>query len=418
MSAGPIAVIDLETTGLFPFRHDRVVEIAVVLVRAEGRVEREFVSLVNPGRDLGPSSVHGLMSEDVRLAPQFSEIAATMLGVLNGTIALAAHNVRFDRQFLESEFSRAGSLLPDCHWICTMELAGGGRLSECCRDYGISVEGEPHRALSDARATAQLLTCLLSDHPREVKKLSQLVPIRWPVIPATGKQPLTRDESRIRQTERPTFLQRLLERRSDHPLPEATEGAVIAYGALLDRAFEDRRVDDLEADALVEMATRWGLSTDQIEHAHSNYLNQLASAALADGNVTEAERRDLKLVARLLGHANQDMDKILSEAAAMLSESRTSPVSAPATEMGLVGMRVCFTGELQCQLGGQSISRELAEDLAAKAGLIVVDSVTKKCDLLVVADPYSQSGKAKKARRYGTRIMHEAVFWNAIGVRV
>ena len=30
-------------------------------------------------------------------------------------------------------------------------------------------------------------------------------------------------------------------------------------------------------------------------------------------------------------------------------------------------MRVCFTGELQCQYGGQMISRELAEELATKA---------------------------------------------------
>ena len=65
LSAGPIAVIDVETTGLFPFRHDRVVEVAAVIARADGRIEREFVSLVNPARDIGPSSIHGLTSEDI-----------------------------------------------------------------------------------------------------------------------------------------------------------------------------------------------------------------------------------------------------------------------------------------------------------------------------------------------------------------
>ncbi|WP_370651806.1 exonuclease domain-containing protein [Microbacterium sp.] len=33
------AVIDLETTGLFPERHDRIVEVAVVHVSPEGVVE-------------------------------------------------------------------------------------------------------------------------------------------------------------------------------------------------------------------------------------------------------------------------------------------------------------------------------------------------------------------------------------------
>jgi NAD-dependent DNA ligase len=44
--------------------------------------------------------------------------------------------------------------------------------------------------------------------------------------------------------------------------------------------------------------------------------------------------------------------------------------------------------------------------------------VTKGLDLLVVADPATQSSKAKKAREYGTRIMAEAAFWTALGARV
>jgi DNA polymerase-3 subunit epsilon len=79
---------------------------------------------------------------------------------------------------------------------------------------------------------------------------------------------------------------------------------------------------------------------------------------------------------------------------------------------------VCFTGEFQCSYQGQTISRELAEELSTNAGLQVADSVTKKLDILVVADPQSQSGKAKKARQYGIRILHEPVFWKSLGVEV
>jgi len=415
---GPIAVVDVETTGLFPFRHDRVVEVAVVVIQADGRVVREFVSLVNPARDIGPSSIHGLTSEDILHAPQFGEIAALLVDALSGTVAIAAHNVRFDQQFLEKEFSRIDCALPECFSICTMQLAGGGRLTECCGDYGVPLEGEAHHALGDARAAARLLATLLADQPRTAQKLSKLMPIQWPTVGRTVKQPITRDESRRHQSEPPTFLQRLLGRMHGSAVPIATDGAVMAYGALLDRVLEDRRVDDSEADALLETATRWGLSGDQIRLAHRDYLNQLALAAVADGIVTDAERRDLKLVARLLGHEQPNLDEILHEAAAKVADTHLGSAPVPTAEESLIGKRVCFTGELQCQHDGEMISRERAEELATGAGLVVMDSVTKKLDLLVLADPHTQSGKAKKARQYGIRIIHEPVFWKAIGVEV
>jgi DNA polymerase-3 subunit epsilon len=415
--AGPIAVIDVETTGLFPFRHDRVVEVAAVVVHVDGRVEREFVSLVNPARDVGPSSIHGLTSEDLLHAPRFEEIAAWILDALRGTVAIAAHNVRFDRQFLDSEFTRLNCQFPDCFSLCTMRLAGGGKLSDCCRDYDISPNADAHSALSDARAAAGLLACLLGDQPRAFQQLTELAPVHWPTVPQATKQPVTRDEAHRRQAEPPTYLQRLLTRMPGSALPDDDQGAVMAYGALLDRVLEDRHVDASEADALVETATRWGLGGDQVSLVHRDYVNRLAVAAVADEVVTDAERRDLNLVMRLLGQDTLDLDQVLSESAAK-SERSPGPAAAQPANENLIGKRVCFTGELQCHHAGQMISREMAEAFAARAGLVVADSVTKKLDLLVLADPLTQSGKAAKARRYGIRIMHEPVFWKAIGVDV
>jgi len=416
---GPIAVIDFETTGLFPHRHDRVVEVAAVVVNGDGTIEREFVSLVNPVRDIGPSSIHGLASEDILHAPRFEEVASLLLDALSGTVAIAAHNVRFDRQFLDCEFSRLERTLPDYFTVCTMQLAGGGKLSTCCRDYGIPADGDGHNALNDARAAARLLVTLLADDPRAAKHLRRLSPIAWPSIPPSGKQPITRDQSRQRHAAPPSYLQRLLERKDSGAFSIATDGAVMAYGALLDRVLEDRQVDHSEADALVAMAGKWGLNKELIEYAHRDYLNQLAIAAVADGVVTDSERRDLKLVARLLGQEKRDLNQVLAEAAtARLAEAGLKKSQPTSEECGLAGKRVCFTGELQSRVDGQLISRERAEELAVAAGLSVLGSVTKKLDLLVLADPHSQSGKAKKAREYGVRIMHEPVFWKAIGVAV
>jgi DNA polymerase III subunit epsilon len=418
MATTAIAVIDVETTGLFPFRNDRVVEVAAILVGADGRVEREFESLVNPGRDIGPSSIHGLTATDILDAPGFEAIAAGVLGVLDGAVAIAGHNVRFDRQFLHAEFSRLGFPLPECPSICTMQLAGGGSLEECCRDFGLPAEAEKHVALADARATARLLVRLLADHPRLMQQLRDSAAIRWPLLPNVSIQPVTREESRRKQSEPPTYLKRLLRRRNEPALSEASDGAVIAYGALLDRALEDRHIDADEADALVETANYWGLSGNQIEYAHRSYLDQLVIAAVLDGAVTDAERRDLRTAGRLLGQSHRDWDNMLGEAAAKLAGTRKYARREHATVSSLTGQKVCFTGELQCTYNERPITRQIAEELSAKAGLVVMDSVTRACDLLVLADPNSQSGKAQRAHKYGVRIMQEVVFWKAIGVRI
>ena len=60
LEEGPIAVVDLETTGLWPQRSDRIIEIAVVRMNPDGTIHSEFETLVNPKRDLGPTYIHGI----------------------------------------------------------------------------------------------------------------------------------------------------------------------------------------------------------------------------------------------------------------------------------------------------------------------------------------------------------------------
>ena len=156
---------------------------------------------------------------------------------------------------------------------------------------------------------------------------------------------------------------------------------------------------------------------DQVRLAHRGYVGRLAATALLDGVVTDAERRDLELVTRLLGMTADDLEAALTEASVTRANGGGSPGTLFETE-SLRGKRVCFTGEILCRHDGRELTRELCEELATAADLTVVDSVTKKLDLLVVADPHTQSGKAKKVREYGIRVMHEPVFWRAVGVGV
>jgi DNA polymerase-3 subunit epsilon len=109
---------------------------------------------------------------------------------------------------------------------------------------------------------------------------------------------------------------------------------------------------------------------------------------------------------------------VLAEASLMMAETNISSTPVPHSHDALIGKVVCFTGELQCRLHGQAITRGVAQRVATEAGCVIATAVTKKLDLLVLADPHSQSGKAKKARQYGVRIVHENVFWSSIGIPV
>src|SRR4030043_2437657 len=90
------AVVDLETTGLFPDRNDRILEVAVIRMNEEGDIVDEYNSLVNPHRDVGPTHIHGISSKDVISAPNFGDIAGDIIHLITGAI-FVSHNVHFDR---------------------------------------------------------------------------------------------------------------------------------------------------------------------------------------------------------------------------------------------------------------------------------------------------------------------------------
>jgi DNA polymerase-3 subunit epsilon len=87
------AVVDLETTGLY-LSTDRVVEVGIVHLDANAEVTGQFCTLINPGRDVGPTNLHGIAAADVYDAPTFADAAATLWQLLAGRV-LVAHKRRF-----------------------------------------------------------------------------------------------------------------------------------------------------------------------------------------------------------------------------------------------------------------------------------------------------------------------------------
>ena len=63
---------------------DRIVEIGIVRVSADGSTVDEYATLINPMRDVGPTHVHGITQEDVAHAPTFVEALGDVLARLAG----------------------------------------------------------------------------------------------------------------------------------------------------------------------------------------------------------------------------------------------------------------------------------------------------------------------------------------------
>ena len=160
-------VVDLETTGLRPGQSG-ICEIGAVRLRGF-EVEAEFETLVNPGLpiDAGASAVTGLRNEQLRGAPP-PAVAVQRFLAFAGDSVLVAHNARFDLAFLDRETerltgSRIGSPVVDTVRLARRLLAGrvaGFGLGQLAWFLG-TAERPCHRALPDARATAELLLALI-----------------------------------------------------------------------------------------------------------------------------------------------------------------------------------------------------------------------------------------------------------------
>jgi DNA polymerase III subunit epsilon len=204
--SGPgFAVIDLETTGFSPYQ-ERIVEVAVVVLDADGAELDSFCTLIDPECSPGPTHIHGITQEMLAGAPTFAEVHPYLAGLLSGRVVVG-HNVdRFDLAFLLAECGRLGEDLSptDVVTIDTLcvaqdhlDLPGKARLIDCCDRYRLTW-ADHHNALGDARVTAALLGAMrieLGDTLLSVDRLLADSGTRtWPG--ATDVRPVIRDRSR------------------------------------------------------------------------------------------------------------------------------------------------------------------------------------------------------------------------------
>src|ERR1700753_608257 len=167
----PLAIIDLETTGI-NLGTDLIVEVTIVKIMPDGKklVKRK---LINPEMPISQGSIdiHGITNEMLKDAPTFRQVANELKQFLDHCDLAGYNSNRFDIPMLVEEFLRVG-----------MEFDGKGRklldvqkifhmmeqrtLSAAYKFYCNKELDGAHRAEADASATWEVLVAQVVKYPQ------------------------------------------------------------------------------------------------------------------------------------------------------------------------------------------------------------------------------------------------------------
>lgn len=104
-----LVFFDIESTGLNVIQ-DRIMQIALIKMKADGGPQEELEMLINPGVLISQEAfeVHGIGPKDVANKPTFAQVAQQLYDFI-GEADLAGYNSnRFDVPMLMEEFARNG----------------------------------------------------------------------------------------------------------------------------------------------------------------------------------------------------------------------------------------------------------------------------------------------------------------------
>jgi len=165
LSDTTFCVVDLETTGGSPARGSKITEVGAVKVRG-GEILGEFQTLVNPD-ELIPAFITvltGITDQMLIEAPRIAEVLPSFLEFARGSI-LVAHNAPFDVGFLKHAARGLEIPWPGFEVVDTAVVARNALTRDEVRNVKLATLAAHfhatttpnHRALSDARATVDVL---------------------------------------------------------------------------------------------------------------------------------------------------------------------------------------------------------------------------------------------------------------------
>jgi DNA polymerase-3 subunit alpha (Gram-positive type) len=183
-------VFDVETTGL-DAANDKIIEIGAVKI-VKGEIIDTFAAFINPQRPL-PENIKrltGITDEMLVDAPLITEVLPKFFDFVGQESVLVAHNASFDLAFLNENAEYIGMAKWGGSVIDTLALSRAiltnirsHKLNKICEALDIPLKNH-HRAIDDARATAQVLLKLLQiiqdrgiNYLKEINDLIQLAKI-------------------------------------------------------------------------------------------------------------------------------------------------------------------------------------------------------------------------------------------------
>ncbi len=204
LSEVEFAAVDIETTGLAPGRH-RLIEVAAVIVTAGGELA-SFRRLINPERKIPQfiTRFTGVTESMVARSARAGSVLPKLRDFI-GQRPVVGHNVGFDLSFLNAESDRCGmgTAFPESgldtialarRYVTGMRRASLDRVALALH---IPVHAR-HRALADARLTAQVFALLLARAREEgCETLEDLWRVSDGVAPARFSQPEPRPTGKI-----------------------------------------------------------------------------------------------------------------------------------------------------------------------------------------------------------------------------
>ena len=159
--------LDTETTGLYPDKGDRVIEIGCVELLNRKLTGSHKHFYLNPGRDSHEDAlrIHGITTEFLRDKPVFGAVVEDLLAYLEGAEVII-HNAAFDVGFLNNELALIGrpplrgfvaSVTDTLAMAKAMYPGKRNSLDALCDRLGVDNSGRAlHGALLDAELLADV----------------------------------------------------------------------------------------------------------------------------------------------------------------------------------------------------------------------------------------------------------------------
>ena len=164
-------LIDLETTGLFPSKYDKITEISLKKVNKKGDLIDKYTTLVNPERPIPKeaTAVNNISDEDVKDKKPFAGIYNDLCHIFTGETDVYAHNCAFDMDMLTFELRRLGyeyKFPYPMNQNCTVELSRpllqGDDAPRSLRQidlywHAFEKKYNAHRAMNDVEALVEYI---------------------------------------------------------------------------------------------------------------------------------------------------------------------------------------------------------------------------------------------------------------------